>query len=143
MTRTGVAYNYPARGNDNVRWIQKWPGRAQANENKVPTVLLYANDHSRLLAWGFHAETSTGQNRESFREWFKTLLDPVCLARHKVLDHGDETTQELNSRGCARSIPDIASSAFDYLSIATENIWPSNAMRGTRPSRVLPAAAAG
>lgn len=94
MTRTGVAYNYPARGNDNVRWIQKWPGRAQANENKVPTVLLYANDHSRLLAWGFHAETSTGQNRESFREWFKTLLDPVCLARHKVLDHGDETTQE-------------------------------------------------
>lgn len=94
ISRTGVAYNFPARGNDSVRWIQKWPGRAQANENKVPTVLLYANDHSRLLAWGFHAESSTGQYRENFREWFKTHLDPACLTRHKFLDHDDETTQE-------------------------------------------------
>lgn len=32
---TGVAYCNVATGSDTVRHIQKWPGRTQANENKV------------------------------------------------------------------------------------------------------------
>lgn len=32
---TGVAYCNVATGEETVRWIQKWPGKANAVENKV------------------------------------------------------------------------------------------------------------
>lgn len=32
---TGVAYANPSIGSESIRWIQRWPGRMQANENKV------------------------------------------------------------------------------------------------------------
>lgn len=32
---TGVAYCNVATGEETVRWLQKWPGRANAIENKV------------------------------------------------------------------------------------------------------------
>jgi hypothetical protein len=32
---TGVAFCNIATGEENVRWIQKWPGRSSAVENKV------------------------------------------------------------------------------------------------------------
>ena len=34
-TGTGVAYVNQSIGSDTIRWIQKWPGRQQSNENKV------------------------------------------------------------------------------------------------------------
>jgi hypothetical protein len=34
-TGTGVAYAFPSSGVETVRHIQKWPGRMQANEDKV------------------------------------------------------------------------------------------------------------
>ena len=34
-TGTGVAYANPSSGVDTIRHIQKWPGRMQANEDKV------------------------------------------------------------------------------------------------------------
>lgn len=34
---TGVAYANLSVGSDTIRWIQRWPGRMQANENKVIT----------------------------------------------------------------------------------------------------------
>ena len=32
---TGVAFCNIATGEENVRWLQKWPGRSSAVENKV------------------------------------------------------------------------------------------------------------
>lgn len=32
---TGVAYANLSTGSETIRWIQRWPGRMQANENKV------------------------------------------------------------------------------------------------------------
>ena len=32
---TGVAYAIPSAGTNTVRYIQKWPGRMQSNEDKV------------------------------------------------------------------------------------------------------------
>ena len=79
----GVAYNMLAHGTDNIRWIQKWPGRSQANENKVPTMLLYPHGNDRPSAWGFKAEAQSklSQDQGIVREWFKTLLDPDHLMR--------------------------------------------------------------
>ena len=57
--------------------MQKWPGRAQACENKVPTILVYPHGSSKASSWGFLAESKTEQNPDYGvpREWFKTLLD--------------------------------------------------------------------
>jgi hypothetical protein len=35
---TGVAYCNVSTGEETVRWIQKWPGRSNAVENKVSEV---------------------------------------------------------------------------------------------------------
>jgi hypothetical protein len=32
---TGVAYANLSTGSETIRWVQRWPGRMQANENKV------------------------------------------------------------------------------------------------------------
>ncbi|KAI4648335.1 hypothetical protein J4E93_004747 [Alternaria ventricosa] len=81
MTCTGVAYCNVATGSDNVRHIQRWPGRTQANENKVPTLLVYPQNSEAPSSWGFLAETaqeSSGAGHES-REWFKIMLDEDLL----------------------------------------------------------------
>jgi hypothetical protein len=77
-----------------VRWIQKWPGRAQANENKVPTVLSYGAGRENVQEWGFQAKTSAAKHRDGIREWFKTYLDPVCLGNRILSDSGDKITHE-------------------------------------------------
>ncbi|KAI4920818.1 hypothetical protein J4E85_008933 [Alternaria conjuncta] len=81
MTCTGVAYCNVATGSDSVRHIQRWPGRTQANENKVPTLLVYPQNSETPSSWGFLAETAqegSGAGHES-REWFKIMLDEDLL----------------------------------------------------------------
>ncbi|KAF2818511.1 hypothetical protein CC86DRAFT_309073 [Ophiobolus disseminans] len=90
MTCTGVAYCNVATGSDNVRHIQRWPGRTHANENKVPTLLVYPQGSSTPSSWGFLAETAqetSGAGYES-REWFKIMLDEHLLEqmRQKAAD---------------------------------------------------------
>ncbi|KAF2476930.1 uncharacterized protein BDR25DRAFT_208753 [Lindgomyces ingoldianus] len=82
MTCTGVAFcNVSTGALDSVRHIQRWPGRTQANENKVPTLLVYPQGSSTPSSWGFLAETAQeqgGDGSES-REWFKIMLDEDLL----------------------------------------------------------------
>ncbi|KAI8933611.1 hypothetical protein NX059_009339 [Plenodomus lindquistii] len=81
MTCTGVAYCNVATGSDTVRHIQRWPGRMQANENKVPSLLIYPDNSTTPSSWGFLAETAqeaSGVGHES-REWFKIMLDEELL----------------------------------------------------------------
>ncbi|ORY02273.1 hypothetical protein BCR34DRAFT_493253 [Clohesyomyces aquaticus] len=82
MTCTGVAFCNVATGAfDNVRHIQRWPGRTQANENKVPTLLVYPHGSSTPSSWGFSAETAQeqGSDGSESREWFKIMLDEDLL----------------------------------------------------------------
>ncbi|KAL2068019.1 hypothetical protein VTL71DRAFT_16117 [Oculimacula yallundae] len=84
MTCTGVAYANPSVGSDTIRWIQRWPGRMQANENKVPTILVYPTNQPTPSSWGFQSETDTERQAENkeHQEWFKTYLDEDRL--HEV-----------------------------------------------------------
>lgn len=86
--------------------MQKWPGRQQANENKVPTVIVYpsispsspssgSSSQSPLSvrpsSWGFLSETvaeSTGEDKD-YKEWFKTCLDPSKLAQKQAEEPED------------------------------------------------------
>ncbi|KAH8678627.1 hypothetical protein BGZ60DRAFT_555189 [Tricladium varicosporioides] len=81
MTCTGVAFCNVATGEETVRWLQKWPGRANAVENKVPTVLVYPKGSTEASSWGFLAEKPTEQMSEDkdCKEWFKTYLDESRL----------------------------------------------------------------
>ncbi|CAG8976953.1 hypothetical protein HYALB_00008864 [Hymenoscyphus albidus] len=77
MACTGVAYANIATGEETVRWLQKWPGRSNAVENKVPTVLVYPKDSSIPSSWGYLSEKPAEQMSEEkeCKEWFKTFLD--------------------------------------------------------------------
>lgn len=91
-----MAYALPKNGG-NIRWIQKWPGRAQANENKVPTVLVYPHEHDRPSSWGFRSiQNKAEQNplHGNVREWFKTSLDPANIATMRKRDPTDTTAHE-------------------------------------------------
>ncbi|KAI9704654.1 MAG: hypothetical protein M1820_005402 [Bogoriella megaspora] len=94
QTCTGVAYSNLSVGVDTVRWMQKWPGRAQACENKVPTVLVYPHGSSKASSWGFLSESKIEQNPEhgSTKEWFKTLLDPEILQQQRERNLLDSPT---------------------------------------------------
>lgn len=89
-----MAYSLPADGNETIRWIQKWPGKAYSNENKVPTILEYPAGHDRPTSWGFKAEFASGHSHSTIREWFKTLLDPKNLERQKAAYPDDATTHD-------------------------------------------------
>ncbi|KKY22242.1 putative hsp70 family protein [Diplodia seriata] len=107
MTCTGVSYANLSIGSETVRWIQKWPGRGQANENKVPTVLVYPHNSQVTSSWGFNSETiseQTADDRE-YREWFKTYLDVFRLQRAQA-ELPNETP---------RSIQDVEKWFEDYL----------------------------
>ncbi|KAI4236452.1 MAG: hypothetical protein L6R40_006163 [Gallowayella cf. fulva] len=88
MTATGVSYANLSIGSDSVRWIQKWPGRSQANENKVPTILVYPNHTHTPSSWGFLSETAAEQNMgdKDYKDWFKTFLDPSRLRQKQAED---------------------------------------------------------
>lgn len=85
---TGVGYSNLSLGNEAVRWVQKWPGRFQANENKVPTVIVYPAGSREPSSWGFLSETAaeTGAQDKEYKEWFKTALDPDTLREMQMED---------------------------------------------------------
>ena len=78
----GVAYSSLSIGAHTVKCIQKWPGGAQALENKVPSVLVYPNNSKEPCSWGLLSETATEQmsDEKDYKDWFKTYFDPVRLA---------------------------------------------------------------
>ncbi|KAF2497224.1 hypothetical protein BU16DRAFT_617235 [Lophium mytilinum] len=107
MTCTGVSYANLSIGSETVRWVQKWPGRFQANENKVPTVVVYPTNKSEPSSWGFLSETiaeTTAEDKE-YREWFKTSLDPQKLLKK----------QEEDPENTAKSIAEVEKWYTDYL----------------------------
>ncbi|KAF1954189.1 hypothetical protein CC80DRAFT_129843 [Byssothecium circinans] len=107
MTCTGVAYANLSIGSSTVRWVQKWPGRFQANENKVPTVIVYPFNNPNPSSWGFLSETTgetTAPDKE-YKEWFKTCLDPERLAQK----------QREDPEGAPESIEEVEKWYGDYL----------------------------
>ncbi|KAL8816329.1 MAG: hypothetical protein Q9223_004643 [Gallowayella weberi] len=82
----GIDFGMTATGSEYVRWIQKWPGRGQANENKVPTILVYPSYTRTPSSWGFLSETATEQNAgdKEYKHWFKTFLDPSRLGQKQA-----------------------------------------------------------
>ena len=104
---SGVSYANLSIGSSNVRWIQKWPGRSQANENKVPTILVYPHHRPEPSSWGFISETAKEQNAEDkgSKDWFKTYLDPARLA----------LAQRKDPTGTPRSIEEVEKYYIDYL----------------------------
>lgn len=104
MTCTGVSYANLSIGPGYVKWIQKWPGRSQANENKVPTIVVYPNHTTGPSSWGFLSETASEQNKD-YKEWFKTHLDPVRLAQ----------AQEQDPQDAPRSVDEVEKYYTDYL----------------------------
>ncbi|KAF2746172.1 hypothetical protein M011DRAFT_469029 [Sporormia fimetaria CBS 119925] len=107
MTCTGVSYANLSIGSETVRWVQKWPGRFQANENKVPTVVVYPNDSSEPSSWGFLSETvseSTAEDKD-YKEWFKTCLDPEKL----------QQKQKEDPEGAPGSLAEVEKWYEDYL----------------------------
>ena len=107
--RLGVSYANLSIGSDTVKWIQKWPGRSQANENKVPTTVVYPNNQSQPSSWGFLSESSIEQNKD-IKEWFKTYLDPVRLAQGQRDDPEN------------RSLNGVEKSYEDYLRLLYRHI---------------------
>ncbi|OAL00042.1 hypothetical protein IQ06DRAFT_250606 [Phaeosphaeriaceae sp. SRC1lsM3a] len=107
MTCTGVSYANLSIGNETVRWVQKWPGRFQANENKVPTVVVYPNGSIEPSSWGFLSETiaeTTAEDKE-YKEWFKTCLDPEKL----------QLKQREDPEGAPSSLHEVERWYKDYL----------------------------
>ena len=111
---SGVSYANLSIGSGIVKWIQKWPGRSQANENKVPTKLVYPKNQSSPSSWGFFSETSSEQNADDKdqKDWFKTYLDPARLA--------DE--QREDPEGAPQSIQEVEKYYEDYLRLLYRHI---------------------
>ncbi|CAI6291398.1 unnamed protein product [Periconia digitata] len=115
MTCTGVAYTNFSIGSSTVRWVQKWPGRMQANENKVPTVVVYPNDDPKPSSWGFASEAATENNAidKEYKEWFKTNLDPIHLAKEQ---HRDPENAPHSMKEVEKWYEDYLRKMYDYLS---------------------------
>ena len=110
----GVSYANLSIGSENVKWIQKWPGRSQANENKVPTVVVYPSNRTVPSSWGFVSETASEQHADDkdYRDWFKTYLDPVRLAQQQQDDPED----------APKSIKEVEKWYEDYLRLLYRHI---------------------
>ncbi|EDU42589.1 conserved hypothetical protein [Pyrenophora tritici-repentis Pt-1C-BFP] len=116
MTCTGVAYVNLSIGSETIRWVQKWPGRFQANENKVPTVVVYPIASQEPSSWGFLSETAaetTAEDKE-YKEWFKTCLDPERL-RQKQMDDPESAPQNLQE--VEKWYGDYLKKMYEYLSV--------------------------
>ncbi|KAF2025512.1 hypothetical protein EK21DRAFT_76264 [Setomelanomma holmii] len=107
MTCTGVSYANLSIGAETVRWVQKWPGRFQANENKAPTVVVYRTGREEPSSWGFLSETvaETTADDKEYKEWFKTCLDPDKLWRK----------QRDDPQGAPNSLREVEKWYLDYL----------------------------
>jgi hypothetical protein len=87
--------------------VQKWPGRFQANENKVPTVVVYPIGSREPSSWGFLSETvaETTADDKEYKEWFKTCLDPEKL----------RLKQQEDPNGAPASLKEVERWYGDYL----------------------------
>lgn len=114
MKFLGVSYANLSIGSNAVRVIQKWPGRSQANENKVPTVVVYPEHQANPSSWGFLSETPSEQvaDNKNYIDWFKTFLDPERLRKE----------QAENPTEAARSIKDVEKWYSDYLRLLYRHI---------------------
>lgn len=103
-------------GSNVVKWIQKWPGRAQANENKVPTMLVYPSNQNqpKPSSWGFLSETAIGQHTDDkdVRDWFKTFLNPVSL----------EQQQKKSPDDAPKSMEEVEKWYEDYLRLLYHHV---------------------
>ncbi|KAF1928220.1 uncharacterized protein M421DRAFT_5288 [Didymella exigua CBS 183.55] len=107
MTCTGVSYTNLSIGSETVRWVRRWPGRFQANENKVPTVVVYPIGSDEPSSWGFLSETTaetTSEDKE-YKEWFKTCLDADKLRQKQFED----------PKGAPTNLQDVEQWYRDYL----------------------------
>ena len=114
FTGTGISYANLSIGSETVRWVQKWPGHFQANENKVPTVVVYPTGSDEPSSWGFLSETAaetTSENKE-YKEWFKTCIDAHRL-RQKQLE--DPEGAPANLQEVERWYCDYLRKMYDYL----------------------------
>lgn len=110
-----MSYANLSIGSETVRWVQKWPGRFQANENKVPTVVVYPADAQEPSSWGFLSETvaeTTAEDKE-YKEWFKTCLDPDKL-RQKQLEDPEGAPESLQE--VEKWYRDYLRKMYEYLS---------------------------
>jgi hypothetical protein len=103
-----VSYANLSIGAETIRWVQKWPGRFQANENKVPTVVVYRTGSTEPSSWGFLSETvaETTSDDKEYKEWFKTCLDPEKLRLKQLED----------PEGAPENIEEVEKWYKDYLS---------------------------
>lgn len=110
-----MAYVNLSIGSETVRWVQKWPGRFQANENKVPTVVVYPTGSQDASSWGFLSETTaeTAAEDKEYKEWFKTCLDPDRL-RQKQLE--DPEGAPANLQEVEKWYSDYLRKMYEYLS---------------------------
>ena len=109
-----MSYANLSIGSETVRWVQKWPGRFQANENKVPTIVVYPTGSDEPSSWGFLSETATETTSEDkeYKEWFKTCLDADKL-RQKQLE--DPEGAPVNLQEVERWYCDYLRKMYDYL----------------------------
>lgn len=90
------------------------PGRGQANENKVPTVVVYPTGSTEPSSWGFLSETiveTTAEDKE-YKEWFKTCLDPDKL----------RLKQQEDPEGAPSSLQEVERWYKDYLKKMYEHL---------------------
>ncbi|KAL8831954.1 MAG: hypothetical protein Q9170_005080, partial [Blastenia crenularia] len=76
MTCTGVAYFVPDKTDpERAKLIQKWPGKEDKTENKVPTSLIYHDD--KLQSWGFLCDSLDQPDHPDPKrhQYFKLWLD--------------------------------------------------------------------
>lgn len=109
-----MSYANLSIGSESVKWIQKWPGRSQANENKVPTAIVYPKNQSAPSSWGFLSTTRAEQNSpfKSYKDWFKTYLDPARLSHAQYQD----------PNGTPESMKEIELCYEDYLRLLYKHI---------------------
>ncbi|KAF2433505.1 hypothetical protein EJ08DRAFT_583792 [Tothia fuscella] len=81
MTCSGVAFINLAAGSKTTRWIQRWPGKSDVNENKCSTIVVYNKSatHQPPTSGGFKSESEAerADANRVYREWFKTRLGPL------------------------------------------------------------------
>ncbi|KAL9612600.1 MAG: hypothetical protein Q9167_002806 [Letrouitia subvulpina] len=76
MTYTGVAFFVPNKTDvEQAKLIQKWPGKEDKTENKVPTSLIYHGD--KLQSWGFLCDSLDQPDHPDPKrqQYFKLWLD--------------------------------------------------------------------
>lgn len=118
MTCTGVSYALPTSGVDTVRHIQKWPGRASANEDKVPTIVVYPKNQAIPSHWGFTADSNAIQTSTQldYCEWFKIWIE------ESELQSAQKTTQPGADDGVPASMDELERWYVDYFRLLNQHI---------------------